>query len=422
MSRRPTYIRRDYSRPFFRKQATSTRMIFLFGVLIGGILGLTYWQFDTLQLMALDAVGMAPTPTLRASDRAQIGMDLLVAGDVQDAERELRQAMELQPQNVSYLYEYGRVLIELIELDLSPDSRYAEVIELGDRIIRIAPDDPRGYALKARALQWSDPAAAIPIAITGLEKNSQFAPLHAVLAIAYTNIGRYQEGLARGIVAVQLDPNDAAAHRAYSYPLIYNGRYDEAIAQLEQAVAINPNLTTSYFELASLYRRINQRELAVGTYRRIIEIEPTNAKAYLRICETYSEIGEFRDGEPYCNQALEIDPNYASAWRALGQIQYARRNYESAITSFEECVRLGSEEIECWYLRGWAHYFLGGNNCARAWDILQESLNRTTSPEVLERITIGLQNITINCVGFQGRALPTPIPPTPIPPTPIGSF
>ena len=406
-------IKRDYNKPFFSNRSSGRGwLLFAFGLLIGGIIGFTYWQFDNMQLAALDIIGIAPTATPFASDYANKGAQLYVDGDVLGAEREFAHAVQLQPNNVTYLYEYGKILIEL--------ERPEEAVPYADRAIQVAPDDVRGYALKARALMWDDPTVAIPTAVTGMEIDPNYAPLHGALAIAYTNIGRYGQGLERGIEAIRLDPLDPFVHRAYSIPLIYTGRNSQAIEQLEEAIAINPNLTAPYFELAAQYNVIDFPEMAVGIYRRILTIDPNSAKAYLRICETYAGQGEFREAEGFCDIALEINPNYAQAHRMLGQVQYTRRNYEGAIASFETCVDLGSVEVECYYLRGLAHYIL--DECDDAWVVLQESLQYAEQELIIENINLGLGNIKTNCVGYSDVQLPTPIPPTPIPPTPIGGI
>lgn len=414
MIRRYDRINRDYRRNFFSRRRDNSRLIFIavMLLLIAGIPAFAIWQWDRLQLMTLDAVGMAPTATPFASERARFASEIYVRGDVAGAAEYYGMAASQQPENITYLYEYGRVLIELDRSD--------EANEIGARIVTLDPNDPRGYALQANALAWTEPTAAIPLAITGTELGVPYAPLNAALAIAYTNIGRYQEGLQRGELAVRIDPMDASARRAYSYPLILVGNYTEAVRQLEQAIAINPNLTGPYFELASLYRRLNQEEMGVAIYNRVLEYEPNNARAYLRLCETYASVGLFQEAQPYCERALEIDPVYASAYKMLGQLQYSRRNYESAIESFETCVELGSEEIECFYIRGWAHYFLGA--CDSAWEVLNEALVLATAEQIINDINTGLDAVTRNCPGYQGRSLPTPIPPTPIPPTPIGGF
>ncbi|MEL7434932.1 MAG: hypothetical protein AAFN11_13385, partial [Chloroflexota bacterium] len=150
---------------------------------------------------------------------------------------------------------------------------------------------------------------------------------------------------------------------------------------------------------------------------------------------------------------------YTSAHRMRGQLRYSRRNYEGAIESFQMCYLLYAEEqlgidiidpievetqpniditsieeqvdpstldlagleIECIYVRGLAHYFLGGANCDLAWRWLNFALNHSGSQASVEtNILQGLTNVTVRCAGYIGRSLPTPIPPTPIPPTPIG--
>lgn len=413
-------IKRDYNKPFFsnRKRGLSGLPLFLFGLMIGaiavGLFLMTSLQFDRMQYMALEAIGIAPTPTLFASQHAQVGLQLYNEGQVDEALMEFEQAIRQRPDDIDYLYEYGRILIEA--------DFYDEAVLVGENAINVAPNDVRGYALKARALMWSDPGIAIPAAVSGLEIDPNYAPLHAALAVAYTNIGRYAEGLQRGIKAVELDPTNAFTHRAYSIPLIYTGRNSQAIEQLEEAVAINPNLTAPYFELAAQYRTpaVNFPEMAVGVYRRVLEIDPDNAKAYLRLCETYGSVGEFITASGFCEVALEIDAEYSSAWRMLGQLQYNRRNYEGAIDSFLNCIDFGSTEVECYYLRGLAHYYLG--QCEDAWVVLNESLTYAVQDSIIENINYGLEAITLKCSGFENQSLPTPIPPTAIPPTPIGGI
>jgi len=418
-------IKRDYSQSFFSRRKNYARLYFVVFMLllILGIPLFAYWQYDTLQLTAMDAFGIAPTPTPYAAERASAGQDAYVQGNIDAAAQQFEQAVTQQPQNPDYLYEYGVLLIEL--------DRNEEAYEIGMQMTEMAPDDPRGYALAANSVAYDRPTESIPLALVGIELGQQFAPLHSALAIAYTQLSRYQEALRQGDLAVRLAPMDANARRAYAFPLIFTGDYAEAIRQLEQAIVINPNLTGAYFELASLYRNraINRPEQAVAIYNAVLELEPNNERAYLRLCETYAAVGLFQDAEPYCDSALEIAPDYSSAWRMRGQLRYSRRNYEGSIEAFQECIALSSDdpgdfdevEIECLYIRGLAHYFLA--ECDLAWEWLNVALNHPAATgSVLDSITTGMFNVTERCPGYRGRSLPTPIPPTPIPPTPIGGY
>lgn len=423
-------IKRDYSQPFFstrRRKRSTGRFLFFYGLFIGGLLVFVTSQFSSLQLMALDAVGMAPTATPFASTFAEEGYNRFLQGDLEGAATNYQQAVSQQPDNINYLYEYGRVLIEL---DRSADITAGRTLsdaelasQLGDHAIEVAPQDVRAFTLKAKALVWLDDSeSAIPIALRGLELDRNFAPLLAVLARAYTDIGRYQQGLDYGEQAVNSDPMSIEAHRAYAVSLIWVGLRDQAIQELEDAVNINPNLTTPYFELAGQYISGERYEEAVAAYEKILSMQPRNAKALLRLCEVYSRIGQDQQAQGYCDDALAIDTNYKEAYRQLGMVNFRRRNYEGAIENFNRCVGLGSEEIECYYLRGLAHYYLG--ECDQAWSILEESLQRIellpVKEPVLSTTQNGLRLVTESCPAYSNRAVPTPVTTTPLP-TPIGS-
>ena len=434
-------IKRDYSQPFFtdrRRRRGIWRWLLLYVVLILGFLFFVDSNFSTLQLMALDAVGQAPPPTPFASDLANEGMSKFASGDLASARDLLQHAVMQQPENIDYLYNYGRVLIEL---GVDDNSIYPEAVQIGEQAIQANPNDPRGYAIKARAMDLNgDSANAVPVGQAGLQVDRNFAPLHTALSSAYRDIDRYDVSLQEAENAISIDPNDPDAHRVYALALIWVGRRDEALDQLQQAVGLNPNLASPYFELASMYRSLaiqdanggqSQYEMAIATYEKILAMQPNNAKAFLRLCQTYTELGDHRRGQGYCEDAIALNGSYAEAYRSLGQTQYPQRNYEGAIESFNKCVELEAslpqqdQEIECFYLRGLSYYYLG--DCQQAWDILTDSINRVraTSDDpnnpVLTNSEHGLQLITQNCTGFAGRALPTPVPPTAIPPTPIGS-
>lgn len=415
-------VRRDYSRPFYgsgrRSGQIGARGIFLFGLLLGAFVVLVSLRFNQLQLTALEIVGQAPTPTPFASDVAMMSINTYMGGDVNSAMQLMAQAVRQQPNNANYLYEYGRMLIEMDQIN--------EAVDVGDRLIALAPGDPRGYAIKARALMWSDPTSAIVASIAGTDVDPTFAPLYAAAGVAYTRLGRWQEGIRNGRRAVELDPMDAFVQRSLYLPYLYVGQYQEAISALETAIALNPNLVAPYFELAFVYslQQVGEPEMAIAIYNRILEMDPNNARAYLRICETYARVenARFDVAQQYCDEALRVDPNYGPAYRETGRMQYARRNYEGSIESFERCVALGATDIECYYLRGLAHYWLA--ECETSWNVLQDArtraINQNEGEAVLSAIETGLYNITQNCEGYRNLPTPAPVLPTAPPPTPIG--
>ncbi|MCU0498673.1 MAG: tetratricopeptide repeat protein [Anaerolineae bacterium] len=417
------YVRRDYSRSLYsRNRRSQPRLILILGILIGGLLAYFALEYDDLQQQTMAVFGMEAVPTAFAGEFAQQGAEAFARGDLEAARRFYEQAIRQQPTNVSYLYEYGRILMEL--------GFYSEASLVADQALAADPNDVRAYALKANSLVWSDPGNAIPIAIQGRNLDPNFAPIHAAMAIAYNNMGRYDLALESGYRAIQLDPTDPDTYRAYAWPLIWTGQWQLAIQQLETAISLAPNLTSIYFQLAFEYnQRADNPAMAIAIYEHILEMNPSPAdaaKANLRICEIRGNVerANFREAEPYCQRALVIDPNYASAYRQLGRMRYMRRNYEGAIEAFQTCERLGSTEVDCWSFRGLAHFWMG--QCDQAWTVLNTAASmaaqQNADPSVVDTINTGIYNVTEKCPGYDALPTPTQVLPTAIPPTPIGGL
>lgn len=413
-------IRRDRPQPLFQRPAFWTPIrafILALALFAAGLLAGALLNFQGTRAALLDLARLGPTPPPLASELASQGFALYRQGQVAAARALFQQAYDAQPGNIAYGYELGRMLLEQDEL--------AAAAALGEELTGRAPADARGYALLARALTLQgEAAAAIPIAVSGRERQEGFAPLVGTLARAYADIARYQQAYELGQQAIALDPNDVDARRDYAYALLWLGRFNEAIEQLEIATRLNPNLTALQFELAAYYKRVGEVQRTVGVYNHILEREPENAKAYLRLCQTYSGEGLFADAQRYCEKAIEYRQVFPEAYAELGRMMYTRRNYEGAIEALRDCVEYGGQAIECWYLRGLAHYRLG--QCADAWTVLNESHSRAAAlvdgALIVQNILFGLDGVRLNCEGYADRQLPTPIPPTPEPPPPIGGY
>ncbi len=375
--------------------------------------GLVVWRFDDVQPQVLGLLQPA-APTVTAPALATRAYDAYLAGDLLTAETLFAQAVSMQPDNIDYLYEYGRLLM----LNNKPD----QVLAAAEQAIAGHPEDPRGYALKCYALDFLGRAEeAIPVGLMALDLDPSFAPAYAFLSGAYNTLGRWRQAQEMGGRAVELDPNNIEARRAFAFSLNWIGRYDLAAQQLEEAIAVHPNLDFLYFELAGAYTGLKNEPAKIAIYEHVLEMNPENNKAMVRMCETYFGLRIDNLAQYWCEQALERDPNDARAWKQVGMIYYTRRNYESSIDAFNTCVDLsGSTYIECWYLRGLAHYRL--DQCDQAVPILQEGLSYTTDADVQRNILQGLYMCAEADERYDFSIVPTAEPtPTPIP-TPIGIF
>jgi tetratricopeptide (TPR) repeat protein len=413
-------IKRDSSRTFFssrRSSGVSRQFLILFTLSTIAFLMFYLSNIDHIRAEVLKSLSLAPQSTPLPSEFAYNGMQSFYSGELDEAIEQFQEAVRQRPDNIDYLYELGSLLMEA--------DRFTEAMDIAEHAIQTNPDDPRGYALKSRGLMWSDSPQSIQVAIQGLDRDPNFAPLYASQAVAYTNLGRWQEGLRMATRAREIDPNNIFVQWSYQWPATYRGDFRGAIESLEISIGLNPNLITPYFYLARLYIVANEPTMGIATYERILELDPENPRAHLRLCETYAQVEQarFDIAQQYCDRAIQLDPEYGDAYARRGVMQYARRNYEGAIDSFESCIEFGSQLLECRYLRGFSHYRLG--NCDEAWEISNDARILSVSlgnDPTTNSIDLILDAITKNCPGYTEQVIPTAVPPTAVPPTPIGGF
>lgn len=420
-------VRRDYRYTFYqRRRAQRVRFLMILAFVMVGLFVAVMFNLNTVQKVTANALGFKGEPTLYPAQHAMRGAEAFQAGNMAAAADEFALAVEMQPENVAYLYEYGKTLIEVNDID--------GAVRIADRAIEVDPRDVRGYALKANALAYDDPTNALIYALQGQELDRDFAAVYSAMAIANTQIYRYTQALENGERAIELAPDDANAYRAYSVPLLLLGQVEEVIEQLETATSLNPNLPNPWFELAATHKHplVNNPRRALAIYEYMssnltMSVDDT-AKLYLRICETYAaaDQADFVTATDYCERALDVKPDYGAVYGQLGQMQYVRRNYESAIATFKTCIDYDDEDLRCYTYRGLAHWYM--QQCDDAWAMLNQA--KTLAIEqgvpleggIMEQIDIGLFNVTEKCPDYRGVQVPTAIPPTLIPPTPIGGL
>ncbi len=400
-------IRRDYSRPFFRQPKRHPLRNMIIAAALGLLLGLAIlWQWDALAGMVAGLSRTPPTATPSPNELARRAAENFQAGEFATAEPLLAQAAAERPNNIGYLYEHGRVLIEL--------GRTQAAEALGDAITDIDARDARGFSLKAAALTWAgQPTAAIPVALSGLEANPRFTPLYAVLARAYVDAQRWADGLEAGERGLSINPDDAEVVRAYAYALQSVGSYDDAERYLQRALELRPSYLPIHFELAGLYLARDEDQSAIDLYNRILSLDARNSRAMLRLCLAYRKVGEFARALGFCEDSVANQPADAEAQFQLGLLHYRARQFEQSADAFAACLQHdeGFYDLSCRYRLGLSHYYLG--DCTLGWSLLRESLDLAREVEAdattVSNILQGLSDIEADPQCIDEAAAPVAI-------------
>lgn len=425
------YIRRDKSNLHFgrRSRRRGSRTLLVIWAITMFFAVAVIWRFDSVQSWVLAGLEGDSTPTLDPITLAQMAERAYLVGDLETAINRYEAAVEMQPNNMDLVFELGRVLIYRSYDGRSYGFRAEQALELAERAVEAAPEDPQAQAILCYALLENNRAEeAIQAGLRATELAPGFAEAHAYLSYAYYQAGRPNQALTEGDLAVKANANSVDAHRALALALSYQGNYSAAIQQYEEAIQIHSRLDALYYELALYYIAQENYDAASMAYDQVLVHDKESVKAYTKKCELYFRMREDQLAQEACEQAVQLDPTYPEAYRQLGMVQYTRRNFEGSIESMETCARLQTEqgvpledqEIQCYYIRGLAYTLL--DDCANGWEVLNRALLMNPSEQVKGFIRQGLQLCVNYDEEYSLEEIPTPIPPTPIPPEPIGVF
>lgn len=98
---------------------------------------------------------------------------------------------------------------------------------------------------------------------------------------------------------------------------------------------------------------------AVEAFSAAIGLKPDSMLAYLRRGEAYRRRGELQAARRDLRTAVELDPGAPRALEALGDVQYAMRQYERAADRYGDCLRLDDTSPRVQYKLGLAQYHAG---------------------------------------------------------------
>ncbi len=363
---------------------------------------------DQLQPQVMAMIGPEPTPTPSAGELTALGEEAYARGDLQAAADYYRLAWQLTPNDVQIMFDLARFLT----LTQDP-ANLEEALAVANQAILTAPEDPRGFAAKARVLNWMGNAQDSAVeALRAIELDQGYALGHAYLAEAYTDLARLRPALDEAELAIQLDPYSIDARRNYAYVLEHYGDYNGAVQQYLQALQLNNNLLDLWYGLARNYRGAGMIDEAVAAYQQIIvRTGGKDPQPYTELGRTYFEIRDDDAAQQNLERAVElvcadcprysyrdleqsgfqIDPERLpeeiniSAWRRLGNVYHTRRNFEDAIAIFEELIAWCKAHnvevpIDAYFVSAAGYYYLdhsadGAPLCNRAIPYAEEALD-----------------------------------------------
>jgi adenylate cyclase len=132
---------------------------------------------------------------------------------------------------------------------------------------------------------------------------------HRTLAGVYVLLRKWDEAIAEGKRAIELDPNSANAHGSLGHVLAMADMPKEALPILERAIRLNPYPPSRYFHnLAMAYNLLGKYEEAITAGRKAVRIQPNDYFAHYWLLYGFSSLGRDEDARAQVAEMRRIRP------------------------------------------------------------------------------------------------------------------
>jgi len=157
--------------------------------------------------------------------------------------------------------------------------------------------------------------------------------------------------------------NDYISHVMSNASSTYENKdYKKALSLY---LSVNPATENSLLGAAASYQGLENYDKAIEYYKKAFQLNPKNAQIPYYIGYLYSEQQNWIEADKYLKKAAELNPqseakellkyvaqNQTASDLSYGIQQYENKNFEGALTKFNEIIKKESDSAYAYYYRG----------------------------------------------------------------------
>jgi protein O-mannosyl-transferase len=228
-----------------------------------------------------------------------VGRFMAQRGDLAEAEKHLRRAVEINPTN--------DVMQSNLALVIARQGNLAEATAHFYRALKINPADP--------------------------------ATLNN-MGITLAQQGKLDEAIQHFQRALEIRPNDVSGHTNLANVLLAREDLDGATKHLRVAIEIDPADADNHKNLAMVLAQRGSLAEATHHLRRAVELKPGDATAANNLAITLAKQGQLAEAAQRFEAALRSDPNFAEAHAGLARVLAAQKKPEEAMRHYQEALKI----------------------------------------------------------------------------------
>jgi tetratricopeptide (TPR) repeat protein len=303
-----------------------------------------------------------PAQIQRASELTIQGINAAKEGHYADAEKNLLQAIDLNPSNAQSRYYLGVYYVQVGKFDQAVEM-LNKAEELAGLFAGLPPVPGQIDPALNKAIQ--DNAKRLILNMAGIKGE---------FALKQKN---YDEAVVAFAENLKNLPNDPDAHYQLALALTYAGRFDEAIEMIDKAIQINP----SEKRYPDLKEQISARITNAAIQKAQSALDEGNK--LLESEDASGALGKFQEA-----LSLLKPDKQSIIWRQIGKAQEKLNQSDAAEDAYKKAVELSPENNAADYLNTLARFYLESKKYEEALDALTDP--RSLGSESLEKVLLDL--------------------------------
>jgi tetratricopeptide (TPR) repeat protein len=232
--------------------------------------------------------------------------------------------------------------------------------------------------------ETGDAVGAVTQFQKAIQLDPQDAAAHYHLGVAFGRQGNLDEAKAELLEALKLKPDSAEAHYTLGLLLVdwpYPKDFAGAEKQFEEALKYKANFPEAHDELGEVFLTLGEWDAALAQFRAAIGLRPAFPDAYCGIGVALKRKGDLDGASEAYRAALRLRPEDGEAHYELGLVFMREKKVDDAIAEFREAIKL-APGYESYYDLGRALSLKGQTQAAKvefqkAWELQHRHVEET---------------------------------------------
>jgi tetratricopeptide (TPR) repeat protein len=317
----------------------------------------------------------------KGEEEALLGLGLVAyqRGDIEDAMDLWRQAAAVNPRNVAVHYRLGQAHLNRSRFELAKQELERVVLYDSDHqeahyylgLLLAAEDETLAsehlsLVASGEDAELSERAQEMMILLEEISASEDESYVAARLGHAYIRYEVPSLAVAQLERVVERQPDNCAARAYLGYALFALGGHETAREVLREVTYLTPKCPLGHYFLATLHRSEGYLPTALWEFKRSLRLDASNAAVYADIANTYQRMGGYLVAGEWYRAAVEVAPDEVDFRLLLAQFYVdVLLRAEEGLAAAQQAVALAPDSPVAQDLLGWAYYLTGDSGQAQ---------------------------------------------------------